>query len=95
MLLMTRVGFSWIETTENEVTWHSKETLKLYQSSPTAERGFCSTCGATALWKGKDEGDRIELSYALCDQKALEDVQKLLVFSFENDKSQRGRQEST
>ena len=29
--------------------------LKWYRSSPDAQRGFCSQCGATLFWKPEDE----------------------------------------
>lgn len=27
------------------------DTLRWYQSSPTAERGFCVTCGSSLFWR--------------------------------------------
>jgi hypothetical protein len=36
---------------EENVTFISKKTLKWYQSSSIAKRGFCSTCGASMFYK--------------------------------------------
>ncbi|HLZ97999.1 MAG TPA: GFA family protein [Steroidobacteraceae bacterium] len=34
----------------------SSHTLTWYQSSATAERGFCSTCGSNLFWRQFDSG---------------------------------------
>ena len=31
------------------------DTLRWYRSSPTAERGFCSTCGGNLFWRADGE----------------------------------------
>ena len=33
----------------------SDNTLKWYQSSPKAKRGFCSECGSALFWKHEDD----------------------------------------
>ena len=32
------------------------DTLQWFQSSPTARRGFCSTCGSSLFWQKDGEG---------------------------------------
>lgn len=33
------------------ITWTQADTLRAYQSSEWAERGFCGTCGSNMFWR--------------------------------------------
>ncbi|MEP6883855.1 MAG: GFA family protein [Gammaproteobacteria bacterium] len=39
-----------------DITWKSSASLRWYQSSDTAERGFCNVCGGNLFWRlaGRD-----------------------------------------
>lgn len=43
-----------------------RQGLKWYRSSPIAQRGFCSNCGATLFWK-PDSGDRVSIYVGTID----------------------------
>ena len=43
-----------------DLTFEADETLAWYESSPRARRGFCSRCGSTLFWEGK-ERDEIDI----------------------------------
>lgn len=38
---------------ESAFTLKGAESLTWFEASPTAKRGFCSTCGANLFWKSK------------------------------------------
>ncbi|MGV6811499.1 MAG: GFA family protein [Brevirhabdus sp.] len=40
---------------EGDLNLTSDTTLNWFSASPTARRGFCSTCGAFLFWKAHDE----------------------------------------
>ena len=40
---------------ENKITFINKKTLKWYNSSKIAKRGFCSKCGASMFYKRKND----------------------------------------
>ncbi len=42
------------------------DTLRWYRSSPTAERGFCSTCGGNLFWRPTD-GEQISIMAGTLD----------------------------
>ena len=46
---------------EDNITYISKSTLKWYNSSNFAKRGFCSKCGASVFYKIK-KSDNISIS---------------------------------
>ncbi|HWE19040.1 MAG TPA: GFA family protein, partial [Hyphomicrobiaceae bacterium] len=45
----------------------SRESLKWYQSSPQARRGFCSICGASLFWVPVG-GDHVWIAAGTLDQ---------------------------
>jgi hypothetical protein len=46
---------------------NSSDSLKWYQSSPQARRGFCSTCGASLFWVPEGE-DHVAIAAGTLDQ---------------------------
>ena len=44
-------------------TWATSDTLKTYDSSDWAERGFCSACGSSLFWRLKVPGPMQGLMY--------------------------------
>jgi hypothetical protein len=40
-----------IEVLPGGIVWDADATLKTYQSSDWAERGFCGTCGGNLFWR--------------------------------------------
>ncbi len=49
-----------------DVVFTSQATLKWYQSSDHARRGFCQDCGASLFWQPHD-GDMISISAGVID----------------------------
>ncbi|MFQ6547048.1 GFA family protein [Aestuariibius sp. 2305UL40-4] len=45
-----------VEVPPGGIVWEKDETLKVYQSSEWAERGFCSKCGSSLFWRLTAEG---------------------------------------
>jgi hypothetical protein len=43
-----------------------EEGLRWYQSSDTARRGFCGTCGSFLLWESSDE-DEMSVSMGILE----------------------------
>lgn len=54
-------------TASANVTMLSDETLRWFQSSETASRGFCSRCGSNLFWK-QDEGADIYITAGTIDK---------------------------
>ena len=52
---------SYTSTLEKNVKFINKKTLKWYNSSKFAKRGFCSECGASFFYK-KFKGDNISIA---------------------------------
>jgi hypothetical protein len=48
------------------VTFHADATLRWYESSAEARRGFCSKCGASLLWEPAGES-RLAISAGCLD----------------------------
>ncbi len=52
-------GHFWAATSVPKARFHleSAETLRWYEASQTAQRGFCGTCGSFLFWeaRGRDE----------------------------------------
>jgi len=47
---MHGAGFaSWVPIKEKNVDWICMDTLKIYKSSPSTERWFCSNCGSNMV----------------------------------------------
>ena len=46
---------------------HSSDSLKWYQSSPQARRGFCSICGASLFWV-PEGGDHVAIAAGTLDK---------------------------
>ena len=44
---------------ENNITFIKKRTLKWYNSSKIAKRGFCSTCGASMFYKSFNNNNNV------------------------------------
>lgn len=44
-------GFYWAGFDTTDLVIDPADTLRWYQSSPTAERGFCVTCGSSLFWR--------------------------------------------
>jgi hypothetical protein len=42
------------------------DTLRWYRSSPSAERGFCSTCGGNLFWRA-DAGETVSITAGTLD----------------------------
>ncbi|WP_370400061.1 GFA family protein [Sulfitobacter sp. JB4-11] len=39
----------------DQLTLTKDDTLRWYQSSPQAQRGFCATCGSSLFWRHADD----------------------------------------
>lgn len=39
----------------DQLTISKDDTLRWYQSSPQAQRGFCATCGSSLFWRHADD----------------------------------------
>lgn len=50
----------------DDLAFQNQSTLKWYQSSDQARRGFCSDCGASIFWKPVT-GDMVSISAGLID----------------------------
>lgn len=50
----------------NDVSFTNRSTLKWYQSSDQAKRGFCQDCGASIFWQPTN-GDMISISAGMID----------------------------
>jgi hypothetical protein len=46
---------AYTSATRSHVTFHADATLRWYESSAGARRGFCSTCGASLFWESAGE----------------------------------------
>lgn len=63
---------SWVD-----LDFSSDKTLKWFQSSDTAQRGFCGECGASIFWRPvKDDqpGDMVSISAGVIDPPTRLDV---------------------
>lgn len=49
------------------VSFESDETLRWYDSTPTVQYGFCSTCGATLFWRAADKPDHLSITAGSLD----------------------------
>jgi len=49
------------------VTFEAEETLRWYDSTPTVQYGFCSTCGATLFWRASDKSDHLSITAGSLD----------------------------
>ena len=58
--------WSSIEVADRDLKFTTDDRLKLYRSSPAAQRGFCSECGSTLLWK-KDGSDTTSITAGTID----------------------------
>jgi hypothetical protein len=54
-------------TAFGDFTLTSSSSLKWYQSSPQARRGFCSVCGASLFWASQGD-DYIAIAAGTLDQ---------------------------
>lgn len=52
------------------LTSSSQPTFKTYDSSPSSERGFCSTCGSALTFHDK-KSDRVEINIGSIDEEVL------------------------
>lgn len=61
-------GHCWSSTGINKTQLRltSEETLRWYNASETAKRGFCGTCGAFLFWAQNDE-DQISVAMGALD----------------------------
>ncbi len=57
----------------DDLDFHSQSTLKWYQSSDQAQRGFCSDCGSSVFWKPV-EGDMVSISAGVIEPPTGLDV---------------------
>lgn len=48
-------------------TLESDDTLTWYQSSPTARRGFCTTCGSSLFWADDNTPERVSIMSGTID----------------------------
>lgn len=51
----------------DQLTVTQDRTLTWYQSSPEAERGFCSTCGSSVFWRHRDDGGAVSVMSGTLD----------------------------
>jgi hypothetical protein len=56
-------------TVDKDLHFTKKETLAWFRSSPTAQRGFCRTCGSTLFWK-TDGSDVTSVCAGVIDGKS-------------------------
>jgi len=56
----TQVGAGQLDVTADE-------TLKWYQSSPHAERGFCNRCGSSLFWRHDADGGAVSVMSGTLD----------------------------
>lgn len=53
---------------ENAITWHSgQQTIREYQSSAKAKRGFCPTCGSNIYYRQLGENQPYEIALGCLD----------------------------
>jgi hypothetical protein len=52
----TGLYFAATEAMDTQLTMHSPSTVKWYDSSTFAQRGFCGECGSSLFWKAKGSG---------------------------------------
>ena len=50
-------GSSWLGVVAGEIEWVRKDALGVLQSSPWAERGFCSKCGSGVYYRVTADGE--------------------------------------
>ena len=55
------------------------DTLKWYQSSPEAKRGFCSECGSALFWKNRERDFTSILAGSIDGDSGLEIVEHICV----------------
>jgi hypothetical protein len=55
--------------------------LAIYQSSESAERGFCSRCGSTLTWQSRSNRDLIDVAAGTLDEPAIITPQEHLFWS--------------
>ena len=53
---------------EKDIKFQSKKTLRWYNSSKNAKRGFCNKCGASIFFK-VDKSDNVSISAGMFDGK--------------------------
>lgn len=51
----------------DQLVMTSHDTLAWYQSSPEAERGFCSRCGSSLFWRSQQDGGRVSVMSGTID----------------------------
>ena len=51
----------------DDLTIKSDKTLRWFQSSEKAQRGFCSVCGASLFWRHEDDGGRVSVMSGTID----------------------------
>ena len=61
----THVG-AYTACAPNHFILEKAETLRWYQSSPAARRGFCSACGSQLLWE-PNSGDQLSIAAGCLD----------------------------
>jgi hypothetical protein len=63
-------GHYWASTHTSDADLHftARRTLRWYRSSPDIQRGFCNACGSTLFWK-RDGSDRTSVCVGTIDGK--------------------------
>lgn len=55
------------QVTPDQLEITRDDTLVWYQSSPKAQRGFCSRCGSSLFWRHEDDGGAVSVMSGTLD----------------------------
>ena len=58
---------TWVGVANDRFRWSESEALRWYDSSPGAQRGFCSRCGSPIAFRSERWPGEIHLARALID----------------------------
>ena len=61
-------GGIFLNATITDLEFEDEDHLRFFASSDSAERGFCSTCGSSLLWRSSDGETLVVSSGTLDDQ---------------------------